>query len=67
MEVEIYHKGKQYIAKTLEELSQKLSEFLNPKTQEIDLTAIRFEIIIKMLEIDPKLRKLVKGLALTYL
>jgi hypothetical protein len=32
-----------------------------------DLTKIRFEIIVKMLEADEKLRKLVKGLALTYL
>jgi hypothetical protein len=32
-----------------------------------DLTKIRFEIIVKMLNADPKLRKLVKGLALTYL
>jgi hypothetical protein len=32
-----------------------------------DLTKIRFEIIVKMLENDEKLRKLVKGLALTYL
>lgn len=32
-----------------------------------DLTNIRFEIILKMLEADPKLRKRVKGLALLYL
>jgi hypothetical protein len=32
-----------------------------------DLTKIRFEIIVKMLESDQKLRKMVKGLALTYL
>jgi hypothetical protein len=32
-----------------------------------DLTKIRFEIIVKMLESDKKLRKMVKGLALTYL
>jgi len=31
-----------------------------------DLTKIRFEIIVKMLESDQKLRKMVKGLALTY-
>jgi hypothetical protein len=37
------------------------------KISDEDLTKIRFEIIVKMLEIDPKLRKLVKGLALTYL
>jgi len=32
-----------------------------------ELTKIRFELIVKMLESDPKLRKLVKGFALTYL
>jgi hypothetical protein len=37
------------------------------KIKEQDLTKIRFEIIVKMLENDEKLRKLVKGLALTYL
>jgi len=37
------------------------------KISDEELTTIRFEIIVKMLEADPKLRKLVKGLALTYL
>lgn len=37
------------------------------KISQEDLTKIRFELIVKMLEVDPKLRKMVKGLALTYL
>jgi hypothetical protein len=37
------------------------------KISDEDLTKIRFEIIVKLLENDQKLRKLVKGLALTYL
>jgi hypothetical protein len=37
------------------------------KISDEDLTKIRFEVIVKMLEADEKLRKLVKGLALTYL
>ena len=37
------------------------------KIKDEDLTKIRFEIIVKMLECDEKLRKMVKGLALTYL
>jgi hypothetical protein len=37
------------------------------KISEEELTKIRFELIVKMLEADPKLRKLVKGFALTYL
>jgi hypothetical protein len=37
------------------------------KISDEELTKIRFEIIVKLLENDQKLRKLVKGLALTYL
>jgi len=37
------------------------------KISDEELTKIRFELIVKMLAVDPKLRKMVKGLALTYL
>jgi hypothetical protein len=37
------------------------------KISDEELTKIRFELIVKMLQVDPKLRKMVKGLALTYL
>jgi hypothetical protein len=37
------------------------------KISQEELTKIRFEIIVKMLEQDPKLQKLVKALAQTYL
>jgi len=38
-----------------------------PKVRDEDLTNIRFELIKKLLEADPKLRRLVKGYALTHL
>jgi hypothetical protein len=37
------------------------------KVKDEDLTKIRFELIKKLLEADPKLRRLVKGYALTRL
>jgi len=49
------------------EIASKIGLKREQKIKDEDLTRIRLELIIKMLEIDPKLRKLVKGLALTYL
>jgi hypothetical protein len=37
------------------------------KVKDEDLTRIRFELIKKMLEVDPRLRRLVKGYALARL
>ena len=66
MGIEIYHKGKQFLAQNLEELNEKLTNIFHPKPSDEDLTNIRFEIIVKMLEIDEHLRKRVKGFILTY-
>jgi hypothetical protein len=48
------------------ESSDILAEVMT-KVKGEDLTRIRFELIKKMLEVDPKLRRLVKAYALTHL
>jgi hypothetical protein len=66
MTVEIYHKGKRFIAQNLRDLDEKLTDIFHSKPSEDNLTNIRFEIIVKMLEVDETLRKRVKGFVLTY-
>jgi hypothetical protein len=66
MEIELYHKGKRFIAQNIRELDEKLTTLFHSEPSEQDLTNIRFEIIVKMLEIDENLRKRVKGFVLTY-
>ncbi len=70
MEIEIYHKGKRFIANSLEALDKRLRNILGEgeltNIREEELTNIRFELIVKMLEADERLRKRVKGFVLTY-
>jgi len=66
MAVEIYHKGKRFIAQGLSELDERLTAIFHSKPTDKNLTNIRFEIIVKMLEADERLRKRVKGFVLTY-
>jgi len=49
------------------EIASQIGLKKQKKVTEEELTQIRFQLILKMLEIDEKLRKLVKGFALTYL
>jgi len=49
------------------EIASQIGLKKQKKVTEEELTQIRFQLILKMLETDPKLRKLVKGFALTYL
>jgi hypothetical protein len=60
MEIEIYTKGKQFIAKSLKELDKTLKGFEGSNPTDEELTNIRFEIIVAMLNDDPQLYKQLK-------